>query len=512
MARRICLYNLPVELLTVILDYLDFRDILNLSEDHDFPVGVVRREHIDNDMAGGNILHMIARTGWTYIPQIRYFIQILDSWDIPHLHWNETPLGVAVKHGYYELCRFFIEAGAQVNPPRGISPLCLAVRTFKSVDLVSLLIQSGADVSWTDSKGLPIIFHAARCANTDSLDLLISSGADPKYFSERYGSLLHEARNPAVARLLIKHGADVNRVSLGRSSPLMNAVEHGRSEVVDVLLDAGAAVDYCEFGGLTALTTAIVYKRPDIVRKLISSGCEFNKTFEDELDPPLLLAAGSGNEDIVRILLENGVDVTARNSEDETVLFHVTKRSSLSLVQELVAAGADIEAKDKDGQTPLIKAIYAQDKKLVKLLLDAKADVSQLDRDGVHPTIALIAGTRSELRDIAQQFEDYGIDGLAEFKYFDHPDDDYSKMDTAMLQVLLDLGADVSEMNYKGIGILHYAVIRNNKDLVKFLLDAGADATYKDPGGNTPADWASVMGYGKIAELLRTAEADRKTI
>jgi ankyrin repeat protein len=182
------------------------------------------------------------------------------------------------------------------------------------------------------------------------------------------------------------------------------------------------------------------------------------------------------------------------------------------LVQELVAAGADIEARDKDGKTPLIKAIYAQNKKLVKLLLDANADVSQLDQDGVHPTIALIAGTRSELQDIAQQFEEYGIDGLAKFKYFDHPDDDYAKMDTAMLQVLLGLGADISEMNYEGIGILHYAVIRNNKDLVKFLLDAGADATYKDSGGNTPAAWASVLGYGKIAKLLRTAEADQKKV
>ena len=71
-----------------------------------------------------------------------------------------------------------------------------------------------------------------------------------------------------------------------------------------------------------------------------------------------------------------------------------------------------------------------------------------------------------------------------------------------MLQVFLGLGAEISEMNYEGIGILHYAVIRNNKDLMKFLLDAGADATYKDPSENTPADWASALGYGKIAKLL----------
>lgn len=494
----------------LILDYLNVEDILNLSEDPEFPVGIVRRKHIYSDRGTGTILHTISRIGWTRIPQIRAFMQILGTWDTHSLE-NLTPLGLAAQNCHYELCRFFIEAGANVNPRRGDSPLWIAADRPQNNDVISLLVKNGADVSWNGHLDRPVIFNAAEHANADTVNLLLSFGADAKFFSNAYGSTLHRVKDPAVARLLIEHGVDVNVVKTSSwVSPLMLAATRGLSELVDLFLDAGAEVDHCTDRGSSALTRAIVNNHPDIVRRLISAGCEFNKTFGDQLNPPLLLAVASENEDIVRILLENGVDVDARNDGEETVLSLAAHHSSLSLFRELVAAGAPIDARDQSNQTPLFEAMYAKREDLVRLLLDARADASQLDDNDIYLTLVLTAGSIDDLSEIVHNFRDFGPNWITHCNYFALEDDEDLKPNTSFLKILLDHGTDISKANFLGIGILHFAAWRNDLNLVKLLLDRGADATYKDPGGNTPAAWAAMLENPEIEELLREAEADQK--
>lgn len=509
MARRTHLYNLPVELLTLILDYLSVRDILSLSEDPDFPLGAVRRHHIENVGLGANILHSIARIGWMHIPQIRTFMQILGTWDISLR--DLTPLGLAAQNKHYDLCRFFIEAGAQVNPPKGTSPLWAAACNTENDDVISLLVQHGADVCWKGPSLSPVIFVAAEFASVDTVKLLLSSGADVKYISEVHGPILNQIGDPAVARLLIEHGADVNAVDLySRVSPLILAAAHGLSELVDVFLDAGAKIDYCSNEGESALSRAIFYNHTDIVRKLISAGCEFNESLS-EIDPPLLLALEEANEDIVRLLLSEGVDViTPRNDRGENSLCLAARRQSPRLCQQLIAAGAEINAKDNKGRTPLMVAIYAEDEETTKFLLDAGADVSLVEIDGTHPTLVLSAGSETALRDIVEYFTEHGIDWLTECDYFIHEDAENLYSNTSMFKLLLGHGTDISKANYQGIGILHFAAWRNDENLVKLLLEHGADASYKDPGGNTPAAWAALMDNSGIEKLLRKAEADRE--
>jgi ankyrin repeat protein len=491
----------------LILDYLNVEDILNLSEDPEFPVGIVRRKHIYSDRGTGTILHTISRLGWTHIPQIRAFMQILGTWDTYSLE-NLTPLGLAAQNCHYELCRFFIEAGANVNPQRGDSPLWIAAGRPENNDVISLLVKNGADVSWNGHLDRQVILNAVEHANADTVNLLLSFGADAKFFSNAYGSTLHQVRDPAVAKLLIEHGVGVNVYS--RISPLMLAATRGLSELVDVFLDAGAEVDHCTELGHSALTRAIDNNHPNIVRRLISAGCEFNKSFGDHHISPLLLAVASENEDIVRILLENGVDVNARGCSENSVLCLAARYSSLSLFRELVAAGAQIDAGDWFDQTPLSEAMYAKREDLVRLLLDARADASLLDDYDIHLTLVLTAGSIDDLSEIVRNFRDFGPNWITHCNYFALEDDEGLESNTSFLKILLDYGADISKANFHGIGILHFAAWRNDLNLVKLLLDRGADATYKDPGGNTPAAWAAMVENPEIEELLREAEADQK--
>ena len=67
---------------------------------------------------------------------------------------------------------------------------------------------------------------------------------------------------------------------------------------------------------------------------------------------PLHLAATGGHIEIVRLLLEKGADINARDIKG-TPLHWAASRGHLEVVRWLVENGADINARDEDGRTAL---------------------------------------------------------------------------------------------------------------------------------------------------------------
>jgi len=70
---------------------------------------------------------------------------------------------------------------------------------------------------------------------------------------------------------------------------------------------------------------------------------------------------------------------------------------------------------------------------------------------------------------------------------------------TEMVRYLLDMGADPNVAAFRGATPLHAAVQRGRHDVVPLLLAAGADAERRDAGGRRPADWGRVRsGPGPV--------------
>ncbi|KAL7799987.1 hypothetical protein V8C37DRAFT_407087 [Trichoderma ceciliae] len=76
---------------------------------------------------------------------------------------------------------------------------------------------------------------------------------------------------------------------------------------------------------------------------------------------PLLWAVKQDNKAFVRILLEKGVDIEARDSDGLTALSWAVKQKNESIVELLLAKGADIDGKDASGRTPLFWAMKTRD-------------------------------------------------------------------------------------------------------------------------------------------------------
>jgi hypothetical protein len=153
-----------------------------------------------------------------------------------------------------------------------------------------------------------------------------------------------------LMELLINEGAIVKRSVLG-------AIGQHNFEAAEYLLSRGADYD---------LATAVGLNRKDDVKKLI------RKSTASELYVALTVASFFGMADMIRLLIEAGVDVNGRADPKDfggfhahaTVLHQAVYSGSLEAVNLLVQAGADLNATDKAyNGTPLSWAMYMQTEK-----------------------------------------------------------------------------------------------------------------------------------------------------
>jgi len=84
---------------------------------------------------------------------------------------------------------------------------------------------------------------------------------------------------------------------------------------------------------------------------------------------PLILAARNGQVGLVRLLLDRGADVNAKEKETQaTALIVAAQQGHIQVVDALLQKGADVNAKDKAGQTALSEATRYNHEEVVKLL------------------------------------------------------------------------------------------------------------------------------------------------
>jgi hypothetical protein len=102
-------------------------------------------------------------------------------------------------------------------------------------------------------QGLTFLGQAIRRNDVDTVDALLAAGVDPN--APPQGPLFY-ASDPAVIKVLIDRGADVNAASRSGETILMVAVRMGQADKVRLLLDAGALVTSSNESGETALHVA----------------------------------------------------------------------------------------------------------------------------------------------------------------------------------------------------------------------------------------------------------------
>jgi uncharacterized protein len=403
--------------------------------------------------------------------------------------YGSSPLAEATRVANVELVAMLLEAGADANVGNedGQTPLMLAARTG-NLAVAKQLVEHGADVNARERfRDQSALMWAAAESHADMVAFLVSKKADltlrakandwpsqitnePRVQYRPTGGLtplLYAARAGCLAcvKAIVEGGADVDRPNPDGMTPMMMALDNGAPAVAQYLLDRGANPHPWDWWGRTPLYIAVtrrggrdgragarppeslafitglldagVNPNPQLAFKEPSRGGRDNRFGDDLLTTgatPLLRAAQTQDNDVVRLLLQHGALVDLPNASGVTPFMAAAGLGtrtgggvlgpgppenvvalSLETMEILRKAGADVNARisdvtsltariartntltERQGQTTLFFAAESGRTAVVKYLLEHGAKVDVKDDMGRTP-IAMVAAGRGEGR------------------------------------------------------------------------------------------------------------------
>lgn len=264
------------------------------------------------------------------------------------------------------------DVGKQTGMPSAL------VKCVESNNLVELrrLLSSDIDINQLHYDYQTALMIAAQYERVEFVKELIRAGADVSKGNTRSWTALVFAiqrGNEEIVRLLVDAKADVNVLEQTFGySPLMWAGREGNVEIIEILLAAGANLHQKDKYGKTAFLLAAQGGKPEAVKKFLALG--FNANAADEYGGVTALTAASHSPQTLKILIDAGADVNARQKVlAMTALFVAAQNGNTESVKILIDAGADVNIANSDGITPLNRAIIGKHLGVIELLRKAGA-------------------------------------------------------------------------------------------------------------------------------------------
>lgn len=316
-----------------------------------------------------------------------------------------------------------------------------------------------------------------------------------------YRSALCEAirnSNVSVVKLLLEHGAEVNPATINTfcnpPAPLQEAVLLANpGQVLEVLLRYGANVD-------PALPSDFaVYK---------------------QLPPPLVLAVVSGNSWTVQMLLKAGAHIDRWSPEHGNALQAAVASNNIRMLRILVHENADVNSPShlptklqiqgllypgsdhRSWIRPIISAALNGNMAMIRILLEAGADIDCcVSHENMQYLLSEflkpIHGERKEAWEKVRWITNTPLHAAL------------LRENVELVQFLLEAGASV-DMVQNGDSLLQIASRHNNLELIELLLSYGAPICTPAlwPFQRTPMQAAAEKGNQAILRVLLNVTTD----
>ena len=454
-----------------------------------------------------------------------------------------TALHFAAASGSADAVSHLLDGGAYVNAldsARGQTPLMFAVSNNR-VEAIHALLDRGADVTITTVVDDMVARQQAdRAAGQRRNQVLEAFRAAQGPDRQTDGPTPSQVQ--AAVRAALRE----------QSSPSADLEE----ETVDLEEAQPEALTYADLvggrGGLTALLYASREGHVEAALALLEAGADIDQVSLGDHTSPMLIAMINGHFDLAMALFEHGADPSLASNAGVTPLYAALdvqwapkarypqqqayqqqELTYLYVIEALVEAGVDPNVRltkhvwymsytfdllsvDTKGATPFWRAAYALDVDAMKLLVAHGADPrvatqkvpsrrrrggDQEDLSGLPPVP--VGGPA--VRPIhAASGVGYG-EGFAGNSHRHVPD----AWMPAVRYLVEVHGADVNARDHNGYSPLHHAATRGDVEMIRYLVEHGADVTVVSRRGQTTADMANgpiqrVQPFPEALELLES--------
>jgi hypothetical protein len=211
---------------------------------------------------------------------------------------------------------------------------------------------------------------------------------------------------------------------------------------------------------------------------------------------------------VVRKMVDLGGDLNAVDSNGQSAFTIAMSQRNLVRIREYMRLGASPKQKSFNlvgAYSPLIMALQAQDLKLFEFLLERGADVNQKDKIGNTPLLEAMSGGHEKL---VLRLLELGADvhaktqfGYNVFSFIRH------NTSLELVKRFLDLKVDTDSKSYQG-NVLNMVLQFRRHDLSTLLIDHGAPFNTADMQGNLPQHLAYQCGYFDLVKKLLDKGAD----
>ncbi|KAF7183608.1 hypothetical protein CNMCM7691_003887 [Aspergillus felis] len=333
---------------------------------------------------------------------------------------------------------------------------------------------------------------------------------------QQEASALHwAAKNgrPLMAvTMLVEYHYDVNAIYL-TNTPLVDAVIHGSTTVVDVLLARPHVdVNFQNKRGECALWWAAYLGHTDIVELLLRcDDIEVDIADREGCLTPLSLAVVGGHRRIVQHLLEtHRVNVNAFDQHGRPLIFRVISTKDQKMMEILLRdENLNVSCRDGYGRTPLHYSVSNGQTELTTVLLGHPGtDVDVRDNKDRTP---LWHAVRLGNEQIVQVLLENGANSsVPDIEMITPLQKSIMKGKPSILQMLLknyhgNYSAFMVDENGDGSdeqALLCLAATWNRSEMARWLLDHGWDVNEKDADERTPLLLAAEAGYSSVVQVL----------
>lgn len=253
-----------------------------------------RREAVDFLLRHGANIHACNNEGWNAVTGAFFKRRkdivdlLLEKNAVFGAKYAEAALIAAYQKGNVDVVSYLLK-DLLVNPNvADESSVSLLAKAVVNADwqLVTLLLEKGADVNEMDAKGIPLLALVSKNGNDEIIRKFLAEGADINLRSEGGESAVYlAAKHNQIesVRLLLNQGADINVQNAEGLTPLMIAANRGYLAMAELLVQQGANIELLSKNGNTAKKVALL-NAPRTRQKHLAEGA--HKAIAEELTLP----------------------------------------------------------------------------------------------------------------------------------------------------------------------------------------------------------------------------------